>query len=301
MGDSSDTIRRAFAFGIAIMAVAWALPGYAAPGMHTFYVEAAAAVTLVFLVMAFWLVRQGRRLAQTAAALRVSERRSAQDAAVLKATLDSIDLGVLFVEADLRVSAINRRAQELLGLPAAMATAELTMPKLLQWLWDAGEFGVDRALVETALRDFRRNGGLIAAPAIHTRQRPDGTVLLVCTTVLPSGAAVRTFTDITESERAEHELAAAKQAIEAEKLKSALLEAGPAPDQCASAAASDAHSGAADSDRGSHTEDQIRIYDAIITDMQMPAMESTATAPPTAPIVRPARHRELIALECRQP
>ena len=49
----------------------------------------------------------------------------------------------------------------------------------------------------------------------YERTRADGTVLEVRTTVLPDGAAVRTFTDVTERKRNELEMARARDAAQA--------------------------------------------------------------------------------------
>ena len=49
-------------------------------------------------------------------------------------------------------------------------------------------------------------GGIDPAVPFYERTRANGTVLDVRTTVLPDGGAVRTFTDVTERKRIEHEM-----------------------------------------------------------------------------------------------
>jgi signal transduction histidine kinase/FixJ family two-component response regulator len=158
-------------------------------------------------------------------ALKASEERYAEKSAVLEATLENMSQGILMVAPDLTVPVMNRRLKELLDLPDALFERPVTFPEVVRWQWDAGEYGPGGALVEDGkVRAQLPSPDLAAMPEVYTRRRPNGTTLEIRTTVLPSGGWVRTYTDITDHQRAEAELARAKDAAEAgNRAKSAFL------------------------------------------------------------------------------
>jgi PAS domain S-box-containing protein len=127
------------------------------------------------------------------------------DAALLKAALDHMDQGLIVIDAQRRLPVINRRAVELLGLPAEFAHSTPLYDDVIALQIASGEF--DNVDEET--RAFIASGALYSDRLhIYERTRPNGTVLEIRTVLLPDGSAVRTYTDITARRRAEADLRA---------------------------------------------------------------------------------------------
>ncbi len=157
------------------------------------------------------LAEQNATLRRTAEALRASEQREAQKSAVLAATLEHMDQGLMMVDNDRHVPICNRRAMELLDLPVALMTRNPRFEEVLAWQWSQEEF----AGTDEEFRSFVRRALLMQGPTLYERERPNGTVLEVRTTSLPNGEAVRTYTDVTERHRAHAELERARDLAEA--------------------------------------------------------------------------------------
>jgi signal transduction histidine kinase/CheY-like chemotaxis protein len=188
------------------------------------YLGAAAAITLIMVLMTLWLMWRERRLVNATRALRESEQRSAQKSEILEITLENMSQGIFLIEPDSRVTVINRRARELLSLPDELINEELTINKIVDWQWDHGEYGKNGEAVDPELRAFLLNGALANSPPVYERTRPNGVALEVRTIMLPNGGAVRTLTDITEYRRTEEQLATAKESAESgSRSKSAFL------------------------------------------------------------------------------
>jgi PAS domain S-box-containing protein len=127
----------------------------------------------------------------------VTRRRAAED--LSEATLESMDQGLMMIDARGIVQVCNRRAIELLQLPPAMMRAKPTFRAVLQFQRDSGEFaGAQGEEAWLRLKDDALGG-----PSVYERMRPNGTVLEVRTTRLGSGGTVRTYTDVTARRRAE--------------------------------------------------------------------------------------------------
>jgi signal transduction histidine kinase len=167
---------------------------------------AAAALLLAFLLLA-------RRAAQ---------RNAAEGA--LQAILEHVDQGIMMMAADRRVIACNRRAMDLLDIPAELVASKPLFDEILRFQWDRGEFGPEGADVDEPLRQFLASGGV--SPEVHRydRRRPDGTTVAISTIPLEGGGAVRTYTDITAIRNREAALQAALQ--ERDKAEAALRERG---------------------------------------------------------------------------
>jgi PAS domain S-box-containing protein len=134
------------------------------------------------------------------------------DAALLKATLDHMDQGLIVIDAERRLPVISRRAIELLGLPAEFAHAAPRYDDVIAYQIASGEFDN----VDEEMRAFIASGGLYSDRLhIFERTRPNGTVLEIRTVPLPDGSAVRTYTDITARRRAEADLRAKTAVLDA--------------------------------------------------------------------------------------
>ena len=112
----------------------------------------------------------------------------------LELTLENVSQGIIKFDADRRVSVFNRRAAELLGLPEGILERGKTMAELTDYQINNGEF----ANMNEEFNAFVRGGGVSANVQVYERQRPNGVILEIRTIPLPDGAAVRTYTDVTE-------------------------------------------------------------------------------------------------------
>ncbi len=131
---------------------------------------------------------------------------------VQSATLENISQGIMMIDEMGRVPVINQRAKSLLHLPDNLARPDIRFEDILDWQVKQNEFGRDDS-PDLAIREVAVNGGI--GPDAYERTRPNGTILEVRTQLLPSGGAVRTFTDITERKQTEQALATARDAAEA--------------------------------------------------------------------------------------
>ncbi|MBV8653537.1 MAG: PAS-domain containing protein [Alphaproteobacteria bacterium] len=148
-----------------------------------------------------------------------TERMLAEKSAILEATLQTMDQGLMVVSADRTVPLCNARAIELLSLPPELMARQPRFDEVLEHQFRSGEFQQS----EESFRAWVRAGGVSDDRQIYERERPNGVVLEIRTVPLAGGGGVRTYTDITRRKQAEAELAAAK--VEAE---SAAEEAGRA-------------------------------------------------------------------------
>ncbi|MDR3538949.1 MAG: PAS-domain containing protein [Acetobacteraceae bacterium] len=148
------------------------------------------------------------------------QRRSLLDSRqALAATLENMSQGIMMVDVDGRIPVINRRAVELLGLPASLIASRLRFRDILDWQLVNQEFGQPETW-DDGLAPLLRGGGIAEGNHVYERRRPNGTVLEVRTRSLPDRGAVRTFTDITERKRNENALAEAQaRAAHAERMQ----------------------------------------------------------------------------------
>lgn len=125
------------------------------------------------------------------------------EGAVLHALLEGLDQGVLMVDADLTVVAVNSRMLHLFEVPDAVFVSP-RFEDLLRYGAAQGELGDGdvEAVVSRRLEMARR-----ADVSLYEHVRPNGRVMEVRTQPLPQGGFVRTYTDITERRRAEREIA----------------------------------------------------------------------------------------------
>jgi diguanylate cyclase (GGDEF)-like protein len=148
------------------------------------------------------LKRQQHSLQLAEARARDSEKRLAQKSAMLEATLERMEQGVMMVNAERIVEVCNRRAMELLDLPEALMTSRPHFEVVLAHQWRNNEF------VQTPedLQAFARAGGILDQPHRYDRRRPDGRVIEVHSVPIEGGGLLRTYTDITERKRAEERM-----------------------------------------------------------------------------------------------
>ena len=171
-------------------------------------------ITLITLCLMWFWNKTDTRLDHKRLLLREREQRVRGKFQQLHGTLANIDQGVMTLDSAGTVQVINRRAIELLGLPEAFSFRPLSYSDIHAFLSDREEFrDIELQLGNTA-------GGALKAgqpfdmPRLYERERPNGTILEVRTTEIPSGGLVRTFTDITHRKRNERAIAEARDSAE---------------------------------------------------------------------------------------
>ncbi len=152
------------------------------------YLIVGAVMTIVILIVGARLIDQTWRLL-----------RSRQ---VLTAAVENIDQGLLVIDENRQMPLINGRAIELLSIPPELLAGQPSYDALLEWQLTTAEFGNGTDL-EKRFRAHAKLDSFDLQDACYERTRPDGRVLEVRTQALPSGGAVRTYTDISERKRAE--------------------------------------------------------------------------------------------------
>ena len=117
---------------------------------------------------------------------------------VLRTTLEHLEQGVSVTDANLYLTAMNRRYCELLGFPEDMARHGAPIEEFFRYNARRGEYGPGD--VEAQVRE-RMQLARRGQPHRFKRTRPDGTIVEVHGTPLAGGGFVTSYTDITEQER----------------------------------------------------------------------------------------------------
>ncbi len=179
------------------------------------------------------LKRQQHQLLLAERRARESEALLKTKSALLEATLERMEQGVMMVNAERIVEVCNRRAIELLGLPEALMASKPTFEAVLAYQWSTAEF------VHTPqdILDFVRSGGILDRPHCYDRKRPDGRVIEIQSVPIQGGGVLRTYTDITDRRRSEEHLlhvarhdgltALVNRSVFLERLAEAVRAAGP--------------------------------------------------------------------------
>ena len=139
---------------------------------------------------------------------RVEERtREVSDQAdLIRVTLDNMDQGLMLLEADGTVPVCNRRALDLLDLPAELMRGRPTFEAVRRHQLAKDDF----VRSDQLMKNWVANSGVERTQHSYERERPNGIVLEIRTVPMASGAAVRTFTDVTarkQAERLSHHMA----------------------------------------------------------------------------------------------
>ncbi len=163
-----------------------------------------ATISLVLLLRALsrqitLIERSQEQIARQVEAIQASEHRFAAQSALLQATLDHMNQGLMMVDADGKVAVCNRRAIELLNMPAEVIASHPRLVDLMEVMKRRGEYSVPAGSSFDVSQVLDRH-------ATYERRRPDGTVIEVRTLPMDGGGMVRTITDITARSVAEEML-----------------------------------------------------------------------------------------------
>ena len=163
------------------------------------------------------LLRSQRRLQE------LSEQLTRKTLA-LELTLDSMEQGILSIDADGRTSVYNRRMLELTDLPESFLAQRPTLDQTARYQSEHGHCGEGLSLIDGAARAHLARwlgGERPPFPEIYFRKTLSGLMLEVKTRHLQAGGMVRTFTDVTAYFEAQEKL----KASEAQARKLALVAA----------------------------------------------------------------------------
>ncbi len=132
------------------------------------------------------------------------ERALAKTMAVLRATLDNMEQGLILIDRDLKVIAHNKRLLELWEIPEDQMIGEPDFEAILRYLAERGEYGpgdIDEIVGERIMTVFA------AQDAPYQHRRPDGSVIELRTRTTPEGNIAMTHSDVTEQKDHERRLA----------------------------------------------------------------------------------------------
>jgi PAS domain S-box-containing protein len=131
-----------------------------------------------------------------------SEQRAHETDLLLRGTLDSMDQGLVVLDAAQRVRVFNRSAADLLDLPGDVLRAGVAFPDIHAYQRARGDF----AAAESDLRLGAIGRDPRTLPPVFDWRLPSGIVLEVRRSALADGGAVLTFGDVTQSRIAERAL-----------------------------------------------------------------------------------------------
>jgi len=165
----------------------------------------------IALVTALVLIGLGSLVAREARRRDRAEVDLRRQTALIEATLENMDQGLMMIDADGTVQVCNQRALELLDLPRELMLRKPSFEEVRQYQFDNDEF----VRSDDAFRQWVSSGGVDGVRHAYERVRPNGTVIEIRTVPLSDGGAVRTYTDITTRKTAEVALREAKALAEA--------------------------------------------------------------------------------------
>lgn len=149
-----------------------------------------------------------RKMRNSADARRKALDHARSQRSLLETTLENLDEGVTFFDADLRLLLMNRRAAEIMNLPEGRFGPGTTLDEFLRFNWRQGEYGdVDEEAHVTEQLRMARMGTV----QHYKRERPDGSVIEVARTPVPTGGFVTAYRDISNEEQSRKALAVSQQ------------------------------------------------------------------------------------------
>jgi len=135
-------------------------------------------------------------------------RQLAETTELLNATLQSISQGVSVIGADNRYKLFNQQTCELLNLPASLLASKPTLPEVVQYQIDRGDFrDLGEVTPDARAYIFSRGMNIDEHTARnYVRKDAQGRFIEVKTHPMPSGDVVRTYADVSQYENANSKL-----------------------------------------------------------------------------------------------
>jgi signal transduction histidine kinase/CheY-like chemotaxis protein len=176
------------------------------------------AVSVLLIAVLVLYLRSDAKAQGVRATLRAQYEEKSE---ILETTLANTSQGILMIGADDRVLVANPAVMAQFELPAELVADRPLISDVLHWLWSHGEFDDGGDDVDAWLQHFLRHS---RSDKVYEHVRPTGLVLEVHSRLLPKGAVVRTYTDITQRKLDESMLRATRdEAQRATRSKSAFL------------------------------------------------------------------------------
>jgi len=130
---------------------------------------------------------------------------------ILSTTLENISAGVSVVDPEMRLTAWNRRYQQMFGYPDGMLYVGRPVADLIRYNAERGELGEG----DIEIQINRRIGYMRAgSPHVFERTGADGKVIELRGQALPGGGYVTSYNDITDFKQAEQALLEANETLE---------------------------------------------------------------------------------------
>ena len=129
---------------------------------------------------------------------------------LLDGTLRSISQGISVIGADNRYKLFNQQTCELLNLPASLLASKPTLPEVVQYQIDRGDFR-DLGEVTPEVRAYIFSRGVNVdehTKRNYVRKDAQGRFIEVKTHPMPSGDVVRTYADVSQYENTSSKLRA---------------------------------------------------------------------------------------------
>jgi diguanylate cyclase (GGDEF)-like protein len=155
-----------------------------------------------FHILADALNSMATHLAERDVQLRDSKLVLAEKTVFLEGTLEHMDQGLIMFDQEGTVQVCNRRAMDLLELPPALMLSRPNFEDVTRYQFERDEFGKS----SQDFKDWVKNVGFEPVNHVYERERPNGTKIEIHTVPLPSGGAVRTYTDVTDRRAAEERI-----------------------------------------------------------------------------------------------
>ncbi len=139
------------------------------------------------------------------------EQELAEKTALLRATMEHMEQGLLVLDAQLRIKMWNDRWVELVQMPPELLGVGAPMAAILKLAAERGEFGPGdvEVQVQHRLKQLRETQSDVAE--FHP---PNGRFIEMRRSPMPDGGSLFTFADITERKRVEADLRRAKDEAE---------------------------------------------------------------------------------------
>ncbi|MCD7098625.1 PAS domain-containing hybrid sensor histidine kinase/response regulator [Stenotrophomonas sp. MMGLT7] len=163
------------------------------------------------LVLTSLLRGSGMDLGEVVAVLDEAGQELRFNREILSTTLENISAGVSVVDPEMRLTAWNRRYQQMFGYPDGMLYVGRPVADLIRYNAERGELGEGDVedQIDRRIRHMRAG-----TPHVFERTRSDGKVIEMRGQALPGGGYVTSYNDITDYKRAEKALLEANETLE---------------------------------------------------------------------------------------